>query len=373
MDKLQIVALNIPYPPNYGGVIDIFYKIKALYKLGVKITLHCFEYDRPQTPELESYCEQIYYYERKKLFADFLSSTPFIVKSRNHPELIENLVENKAPILFEGLHTCWYLNHPRLTEQAKIVRTHNIEHDYYKALERSTKNLPKRFFFRREAKKLRRYESVLEHAQALACISPDDTKYFESAFGNAHFIPAFHSFEKVSSKVGRGDYILFHGNLSVEENIKALDFIIDEVKPQLEHHLIVAGKSPSPKLRTKVAGVGNCSLVENPTDEKMQTLIANAHICLIPSFQDTGLKLKLLASLFAGRFIVTTTDMVSGSGLEHLCRVGQNATEVLRIVEKTMGEVFTNEEVELRKEVLERDFSNEAGARKLTGLFGGSY
>ena len=41
---LHIVSFDIPYPPNYGGVIDVYYKLKALHRKGVKIILHCFEY-----------------------------------------------------------------------------------------------------------------------------------------------------------------------------------------------------------------------------------------------------------------------------------------------------------------------------------------
>ena len=36
---LNIVSLNVPYPPNYGGVIDIYYKIKALKAVGVNATV----------------------------------------------------------------------------------------------------------------------------------------------------------------------------------------------------------------------------------------------------------------------------------------------------------------------------------------------
>ena len=54
---LNIVSLNVPYPPNYGGVIDIYYKIKALKAVGVKIILHCFLYNRPEAKELEELCE----------------------------------------------------------------------------------------------------------------------------------------------------------------------------------------------------------------------------------------------------------------------------------------------------------------------------
>ena len=41
---VNIVSFNIPYPPNYGGVIDVFYKIKALSKEGYEVYLHTFIY-----------------------------------------------------------------------------------------------------------------------------------------------------------------------------------------------------------------------------------------------------------------------------------------------------------------------------------------
>ena len=37
MDKyLNIVSFNIPYPANYGGVIDVYYKLEALRACGVE-------------------------------------------------------------------------------------------------------------------------------------------------------------------------------------------------------------------------------------------------------------------------------------------------------------------------------------------------
>ena len=42
--KINFISLDIPEPPNYGGAIDIYYKIKALLKLDCKIILHCFQF-----------------------------------------------------------------------------------------------------------------------------------------------------------------------------------------------------------------------------------------------------------------------------------------------------------------------------------------
>jgi hypothetical protein len=43
---LHIISFDVPYPANYGGVIDIYYKLKALKKQGIKIHLHCYGYGR---------------------------------------------------------------------------------------------------------------------------------------------------------------------------------------------------------------------------------------------------------------------------------------------------------------------------------------
>ena len=39
--KLNIVSLDIPYPPDYGGAVDIFQRLSSLKKMEVKINLLC--------------------------------------------------------------------------------------------------------------------------------------------------------------------------------------------------------------------------------------------------------------------------------------------------------------------------------------------
>ena len=51
--RIHIISFDVPLPANYGGVIDVFYKIKALHKAGIKIKLHCFYYGREKNVELE--------------------------------------------------------------------------------------------------------------------------------------------------------------------------------------------------------------------------------------------------------------------------------------------------------------------------------
>ena len=367
---IQLVAFNIPYPPDYGGVIDIFYKIKALHECGVTVYLHCFEYDRPQAVELEKYCAKVFYYPRKEGVRYQLSPKPYIVTTRVNDQLLKNLSSNKAPILFEGLHTCFYLDHPLLSGHTRLVRTHNLEHEYYLNLSKSEQNLSRKIFFRMEASKLLGYEKILKHATHLLCISPNDHRYFNQKYGHAHLIPAFHPFSEIKSKVGRGKYILFHGNLSVVENIQAIEYLLANVFNKITLPVIIAGKNPPQRLQQKIKPYPHIQLISNPAHEHMESLIQDAQLTILPTFQDTGLKLKLLASLFSGRYCIANSKMIDQTGLEHLCHLANTSHEMIETIEELFTQDFTAEEIEKRKEVLETSFSNQGNARKIIGLLG---
>ena len=62
-NHLHIIAFDVPYPANYGGVIDVFYRVKALSEAGVKVHLHCFEYGRGEQ-EILKRCHEVKYYKR---------------------------------------------------------------------------------------------------------------------------------------------------------------------------------------------------------------------------------------------------------------------------------------------------------------------
>ena len=138
---LHIVSFNVPYPPDYGGIIDIFHKIRSLKNAGINVILHAFTYERPPAIELERYCHKIFYYPRKTGWQSQLKLKPYIIHSRRSHELLKNLASDSWPVLFEGLHTTTYLDHPLLHDKFRIVRTHNIEHQYYMQLAKSSSSL----------------------------------------------------------------------------------------------------------------------------------------------------------------------------------------------------------------------------------------
>jgi glycosyltransferase involved in cell wall biosynthesis len=360
---LHIVSFTVPYPPDYGGIIDVFYKIKALHQLGIKIHLHCFTYGgREEAEELNKICEKVYYYPRKKFYQAIYSSVPYIVGSRQSDELLSNLSEDNYPVLFEGMHTCFYLKHPALKNKLKAVRMHNVEWDYYRSLKEAESNYLIKYYYHYEAKKLKKFEDELKYADRVFAISKSDFEYLRQSYESIRYLPAFHNNETVTSKTGSGSYILYQGNLSVAENNQAALFIAKKIAEGLPYKFIIAGKKPGDLLKKEIKKIKNIELVENPTFEKMADLIANAHINILPTFQNTGIKLKLINSLYRGRFVVVNGKMVNNTGLEPLCIVEDNPTVTQRIITDLMKKEFTHEMIELRSRLLHQGFSNEAGA-----------
>lgn len=368
--EIHIVSFNIPYPPNYGGVIDVFYKLVALSELGIKIHLHCFQYDRDKAFKLEEICASVHYYKRPKTIRYFLSKYPFIVITRTHKKLLQNLTKDHFPILLEGLHTCYFI--PQLldlSEREIIVRTHNIEHDYYRELYAKESNWIKKFYYKQESKKLRKYEKVLSNKLKIAAITEKDQSYFKNINSNTFYIPAFHSNNQIACLTGKGDYLLYHGDLSVNENIQAVKFIIYQLADHINYKIVIVGRNPSKKLVRLVNDKENITLIANPSELEMKDFIQNAHINLLLTWQSTGIKLKLINALFNGRFCIVNKAMVEGTKLDSACIIKNNAKEIIDEIKNLSLKSFDQDDLNKREMILLKNVNNKENAQKLINLF----
>ncbi len=369
---VHIIAFDIPVPVNYGGAIDIFYKLKSLKKAGIKIHLHCFEYDRKPSPLLNDLCSEVFYYKRDNSKTKLFSSLPYIVATRYSEELLKNLLKDNYPILFEGMHSCYFLNNRKLKNRRKIVRTHNIEHLYYGNLAKVEKNMFRRYYYLNEAGKLQRFEKILEHASGIAAISNNDTLYFSKKYHNVKTVSAFHPNESITSKAGKGDFALYHGSLEVGENNEAALFLVREVFNDLDIKLMIAGNKPSRELKAAVSGRSNIILKTGIDSEEIYRLVNEAHVNILPTFQSTGIKLKLLAALFRGRFCLVNSPMIKKTGLESLCICREKAAEFKSELINLFAQDYKISENAKREEILlHNGFSNSHNASALADMLFG--
>lgn len=363
----HIIAFDVPHPPNYGGIIDVFYKLKALKKCGAQLILHCFYYEGHNLPtdELNNYCLEVHYYKRtmrKSLL--FTSRLPFIVSSRANAKLLERLNKDDYPILFEGLHTCFYLNHHSLINRKKIVRAHNIEHNYYAGLQKLEKKPFKKYYLQLEAKRLKQFEQQLKSAAHILSIAKMDVSHF-SQYSTTHHIPPFYNDTAIEQQLETKKQVLFHGNLAVKENENVALFILNELADAVNYPIVIAGKDPSAQLLKKINAKKGVDLYANPTAEKMNALIHESHINLLLSFQQTGVKLKLLHALQLGNHIIINDFMNDDNLFVHLCQLKNTPSAIVTSIHKLMDIPYTLKNKAERKKAFLHHFDMTKNAEKI--------
>ena len=367
---LHIVTHDVPWPVDYGGVFDLFYKLKALHQQGVNIHLHCFTQGRAPQEELNKYCTSVNYYPRKKNVSRFSFRIPFIVNSRVNEELLSNLEKDNYPVLLEGIHTTYYLSVGKLTNRKVLVRLHNTEFEYYRQLAKQETNFLKRLYFLNESRLLKKYENTIANKACFLAVSHRDVDLYKKLFraGDIHYLPVFLPYTLAIGKEGRGCYCLYHGNLSVNENEQAATWLLKNVFEKLEIPFVIAGKEPSKKLQELAHQHKQTCLVANPSEKEMQDLIARAQVHVLPSFNNTGVKLKLLNALFNGRHCLVNQAAVEGSGLENYCHIATDARSFKEKISALYQQDLTEQEIQQRQGLLQSEFNNEANAGKLIDL-----
>ncbi len=370
MEKhLHIVSFDVPFPADYGGVVDIFSTLKALHEAGIQVHLHCFEYGRGQQPELQHYCSTVNYYPRLFGHKCVSAQLPYIVASRSTPALTENLLRDEHPILLQGIHCTYLLNDARFAARKVVVRLFNTEYLYYEQLCKSTSpvSLFKKIYYHRESKMLRQYEQQIIHKALFLALSEQDVNHYRQVFHakNIAHLPPLLPYSEVNGKEGIGCFCLFHGNLSVAENERAAFWLMEEVFNDLSVPFVIAGKNPSKKLERTAHSQGHTCVVANPSEEELQDMIRKAQINVLPSFICTGIKLKLLNALFNGRHCVVNDATVSSTGLEPACHVGANAEAFKSIIVQLYHKPFTEDEILIRKKLLNTTFNNRQNAQRL--------
>lgn len=365
MKPLHVVAFNVPYPADYGGVIDIYYKLVALKNAGIPVKLHCFEYGRGKSDVLNEVCSEVNYYKVNKSAHYLIDSNPHSVSTRTSKQLFENLKKDTFPILFEGIETTSCLKSIAQSGRKIVIRAHNIEHDYYKGLYHSETNLIKKIYLYSESVKLKKYEKNLRLASGIAAISPSDYLYFSHLYDKVVYIPAFHPYNEINTTAGLGQYALFHGNLEVADNEKAAIYLIENVFAHMNFPLIIAGKKPSEEIY-KAAEINNhIKVVASPEPAEMNALITHSQMNILLTFQSTGLKLKLLASLFGGRHCIVNNAMIENTGLGQLCHVMNSSEDIKTAVNQLMHTPFSDSDVAKRRCVLQEALSNAKNAEKI--------
>lgn len=340
-DKLlHIVSFDNVFPPNYGGIIDVHYKCKALQKLGVRVILHCFVRNQiaHQTVDPEV-CSEIYYYPLRQNILHPLRSKPFSVLSRTDTALLDRILKNPAPVLFESSKTTFLATLLRSKNIPVYLRLHNLEADYFKGLANSETRPLMRWLYKRESFKLSDYESHLWTAfESVFTLSKYEQKVVEEKGGKGVFIPIFHGNEQITAQSGKGDYVLYHGDLKTADNRRVVWFLLEIFKKLPHIPLVIAAGKGLEVFKKAAQKLPNIRLQKFDSQQELIYLLNNAQISLSWSFQQSGTKVKLLNSLFHSRFLVINSNVVDDEQLLKECVVCEGEDDLVRAIQNVFNQ-----------------------------------
>lgn len=366
--KLHIISFDYPFPPIYGGVIDVYYKIKALAELGVEIHLHSFSKDNKPTAtspddNLKQYCKAIHHYPRATHWRKAISTEPYIIRSRQSDKLVQRLKADAAPILLEGMHSMAVLDHGVHHTSRVLLRMHNVEWDYYRGLADATDTFWKKAYFRIEAYRLKLQHAPLKKVNRILAISQNDQLKLKPFNSHVDWLPPFHGHKEIDQPAPHGNYALYHGNLAVAENRKAAEYLLEVVFESLDLELVIAGKAPPQDWLNRYGGKAKFEL--DVSGDRMEQLISEAGCHVLPTFQATGVKLKLIHALYSGRPCIVNEAMVAGTGLADTCVVCDDVQSMQQAIKTALSGETKESDRHRRAEILNRDYNDRTNAQKL--------
>jgi hypothetical protein len=141
--RLTLLCHDIPYPPNHGGRVDMWTRLKALHSEGVQIQVICWtsqETTDNQITTLKNYCNELSVFQRN------MNSVLNLITNSQYPiGVATHIVNNKIfldqlrkikffnpnALILDGIHgAILALDIANQLKLPIIYRSHNIEYQH---------------------------------------------------------------------------------------------------------------------------------------------------------------------------------------------------------------------------------------------------
>ena len=337
---LLMLVHRIPFPPNKGDKIRSFNLMKQLSKQ-FDIHLGCFvddPFDMQYVGELSRWCVKVHCLAQSKWQAKlcglsgFLTNSPITLPyyfSLSMHNWVKSTLQHNAikHVLVYSSSMAQYVDAEKYTALNRIIDFVDIDSDKWQQYAEKSTGI-KRWFFRREAKLLQRYEQrVCQQFNKSLFVSEDEASAFRQ------LVPAADA-AKVMSLLNGVDtdyfcpltplsatelalpahYIVFTGAMDYWANVDAVCWFSCNVWPKLKQrnpqlHFLIVGGNPSADVKqlTKIDGVLVTGRVKDVRPYIQQALFAVA-----PMLIARGIQNKVLEAMALNKPIVCTSMAMEG-------------------------------------------------------------
>lgn len=333
--KILNISNRVPYPLRDGGAIAHYRQIKEMSAQGVEIYLLALNTKKHRVSE-EDLVQHFAPYCRYKCLD--IDTTPALIPAlqswfsgksynierfRHQPmhEAIDQIfqTEHFDLIQLESLFVAPYLEQLKSYGIPIVLRQHNAEYEIWERRTQECRNPLQKLLFRKLTRDIKKEEiRVLQNVDAVVAITAQDSLNFQSMGCNKpmHVYPAGIDAENYREIEAAKPHLIYHlGSMEWKPNRSGLQWFIKNVWPQLkaeipEIQMRIAGKRMSDYFPDKVSvGIENLGEVDSALD-----IIEGSGICIVPIQSGSGLRIKILEAMAAGRAVVSTP--VGAQGLD---------------------------------------------------------
>ena len=334
-----------PYPPVDGGTLAMNSITQGLLRAGCEVRVLTVETDKhpvrtgelPDDYRQRTQFESVYVDLGVKALpaavAAFCGESYHVkryINSAFAQRLTKILQEQTFDVVhIESIFLTPYVPIIRRHSQAKVIlRAHNVEHLIWRRVAQSTHNPLKRSYLKHLSLTLRAYE--LEHVNdydGVVCITQADADYFRNngcrrpiasiPFGVEVGAEVKGTSDNSELRTPNPEFSLFHiGAMDWIPNQESIAWLLDEVWPMVHRevpqaHLYLAGrKMPERWMKARIDGVTVVGEVDDAAE-----FIRSKQINVVPLLSGSGIRVKIIEAMAAGKAVVTTT--VGAQGIDY--------------------------------------------------------
>jgi glycosyltransferase involved in cell wall biosynthesis len=391
---MRILQLSnrVPWPLTEGGTIGIYNFTKQFNLLGNEVTLFCLDGNKHHTPVQEAHSELSKYADvyihsidtRVKpvdAFIALLQNKSYNV-SRFYNESFNNelikLLKNQSfdVIQLEGTFVGPYVETVKKYSKALIsLRMHNAEFEIWERLAANSTNPVKKWYLNKLARQLKDYEQVL--VGKVDCVVPvTDSDGAKLKGLNNHIklktIPAAVNLSQWRFTPSSSFNNWYHiGNMEWHANKEAVDWFVRDVHPKLlkadaSYTFHLAGKSLDASLYAQ-DGIKSYARVEDAFE-----FIKPLDVCVVPLKSGSGIRIKILEAMAAGKLVISTTIGAQGINYkegEHLL-LADDPVSFSELYQKLQAkEIDYPKIVKSARKLIEENYSEEGLANELLAYY----
>lgn len=374
--NIAFVCTEMPYPPNTGGRIYIWERLKQLHKNGYKIHLFCYCHNEiVNYEEMLKICESVKVYYFPNRIGRFLKGfsnplRPYFVNLYRNNDIKHRLTQMAKERTLDLV----IIDLPQLLKNCPIdiripivLTQHNIEYELLKSIAKTSTNPIIRIFYYRECNLMKKYEEsfyVKKTIDGYVFISSEnmDAMRREYALYPCICIPPGYEVRRRKLPKENKRMIIFVGKMDYLPNVTAAVWFVKKVFPEVkmevpEAKFFVIGKNPTQEV-LELANIDGVTVTGGVPD--LDKYLEETNIYVIPLQSGSGVKLKMFEAIGSSNLTVSTSKGVEGTPFEnnrHLLVADEPEKFAMCCVEMLKNPEKFYDMIESGVSLIEKDFS----------------